>query len=456
VTAESIEAAKSKDKQPTRTREASPVLRNRRERIEELTLEAQELRAKRELGKLRREEEAEAEERQGEVQAREEQAQQRRAEIALERERLDRDKAEDRRRRQQEQEEEQARFEAEQEIRQFRLRWCNAASQPVATLAALSWLTASQRKEVIEAIEAEIEERDPSDEPRMMDIIAWTLDAALEPLQAERDAQQRRQRLVDEALRSLPYSATDADKVKATAAIREALRRFDRFADVCEMRVAAQEATEPVRRAIERRELQAKLLRWAVWELPWSKTDQDEAHVRRDCAEVLAELPADASEAEAKEALRTTIDEARREIDKRQADKERQARRAQLLQSAAAEVVRYMGELEREGEITRKQYWDGELTEHLQTAVRRDVEPELTGDESMKEIRQLPAAGPAWSDGRNTGLRDVERKQNQHNRHAKPQAKAKYAAKTQACTIRHVRHRPHRQRFCRQAIPCGL
>jgi hypothetical protein len=103
----------------------------------------------------------------------------------------------------------------------------------------------------------------------------------------------------------------------------------------------------------------------------------------------LIPLRADASEAEAKEALRTTVDEARREIDKRQAEKERQARRAQLLQNAVAEVVRYMAELEGKGEITRKQYWDSELTEHLQTAVRRDVEPELTGDESTKEIREL-------------------------------------------------------------------
>ncbi len=55
VSAESIEAAKSQEARPTRTREASPVLRNRRERIEELTLEAQEMRAQRELGKLRRE-----------------------------------------------------------------------------------------------------------------------------------------------------------------------------------------------------------------------------------------------------------------------------------------------------------------------------------------------------------------------------------------------------------------
>ncbi len=389
ISTESIEAAKGREAPPARTREASPVLKNRRERIEELTLEAQEVRAQRELRKLRREEQQEAEEREAEAQAREEEAEQRRAEIALERQRLEREAAEDRRRRQREQAEEQARLEAEQGLAAFRERWYAVAAQALATWPKVSWLTASQRKEVAEALETEIDRRQPNDAPRMNDIIARTLLAAVEPLQAERDAQERRQRLTDEALRSLPYSATDADKVRATAAIREALRPFDRFADVCELRVTAQEAVRLVRQEIERRDLDAKLLRSAVWDLPWSRNEQDEARLRRECSEILADLPPDVSEGEAKEAMRTTIDEARREIEQRQAEKERQARKAQLVADAVSEVIRYMGELEGNGKITRQDYWNTELTEHLQIAVRRDLEPELTGDESAKEVREL-------------------------------------------------------------------
>jgi hypothetical protein len=75
VTAESIEAVKDQRHATSRpVREASPVLQNRRDRLEELTLETQELRAKTELGKLRREEQEEAEQREAEAQEREEEA----------------------------------------------------------------------------------------------------------------------------------------------------------------------------------------------------------------------------------------------------------------------------------------------------------------------------------------------------------------------------------------------
>lgn len=389
VTAESIEAAKNHAVQPKRTREASPVVRNRLERIEELTLEAQELRAKRELGKERREEQEEVERREAEAQARQEEAEQRRAELAVERERLEREKAEDRRRRLKEQEEELARLVAEQELTAFRERWYALAAQGVDKAPKLAWLGASQRKEVIEALETEIDRRRPSDQPRMTEILARTIAALAEPLQAERDAQERRQRLTDEALRGLQYSATDADKVKATAVIHGALRQFDRFADICEIRVAIQEAVQPVRQAIAKRELDANLLRWAVWDLPWGKTDQEEARVRRECAEILGELPATTSEAEGKEALEATVREARREIEERKAKADRQNRKASLIQQGVGEVVTYMAELERKGELTHQEYWDADLTEHWRTLVRRGLESDLTGEESTKEVREL-------------------------------------------------------------------
>ena len=155
------------------------------------------------------------------------------------------------------------------------------------------------------------------------------------------------------------------------------------------MRVAAQQAVEPVRKAVERRELDAKLLRWAMWELPLGKTDQDEARVRRECIEILAELPIDISEAEGKEALEATVREACREIEQRKAENDRQARKQSLIRQSVAEVVSYMAELKRKGEVTHEEYWDNDLTEHLRTAVRRGLDSELTGEESTKEATEL-------------------------------------------------------------------
>jgi hypothetical protein len=252
----------------------------------------------------------------------------------------------------------------------------------------LSWLTPIQRKEVTEALEAEIEHRQPADEPRMGAIIARSLEALVEPLRAERDAQERRQKLTNEALWSIPYSATEAEKVKATAAIREALASFDNFADVCEMRVAAKEAVQPFRQAVEKRQLDARLINWAQRELHWTRTDLDEARIRRECAEILADLPLDISEPEAKEFVDSTVAEARHEIEQRQVEKQRQATKARLVAEGLAEINTYMLKLQRDGEITWDEYLDRDLTRQMETAVRRGLESELTGDETIKEVRE--------------------------------------------------------------------
>lgn len=385
ITAESIKAVRERRPvQPRPVREASPVLQNRRERLEELTLDAQEMRARHELAKLRREEQEEAERREAEAQAREEEAAQREAELKLERERLELEKAHQER----EQAEEWEKHEAEQELAAFRCRWQAKASEAVSAYQ-YPWLSAPQRKEVLEGLEAEIEKRQAADQPRMAAIIARSLEALIEPFRAERDAQERRQRLTNEALWSLPYSATEAERVKATAAIRDALGRLDSSADVCEMRVAIQETVQPVRQAVKRRLLDAELLRWAFLRLPWSRTDLDRARLGRECVEILGELPQDVSEAEAKEALEPTIREACAEIEKRQAEKERQARKTSLIQQGVAEVSNYLLELKRVGEISGEDSWNSEFNADLKEAVQRGLQADLSGNETTKEVREL-------------------------------------------------------------------
>ena len=389
ILAESIKAVREgRQGQARPVRDASPVLHNRRERLEALTLEAQEHRAKRELDKLQRDDQEEAERREAEAQAREEEAAQRQAEIELERERLEHEKAQEQRRLERERAEEQAQFEAKQELAAFRQRWYNAATEAVAA-PKLAWLTSGQGKEVTEALEAEIERRQPTDEPRMGAILARSLEALLEPLRAARDAQERHQRLTNGALWSLPSSATEAEKGRATAAIREALGRLDNSADASEMRLAAEEAVRPFRQAIHRRQLDAKIISWALRELPWSRTDRDEARIRRECAEILAELPIDVTELEAKEALEPTVGEARQEIEHRQAEAQRQARKASLVQQGVAEVSSYLLELKHEGEISDQEYWNSEFTADLVEAVQHGLDGELTGDETTTKVREL-------------------------------------------------------------------
>jgi hypothetical protein len=177
--------------------------------------------------------------------------------------------------------------------------------------------------------------------------------------------------------------------VKAAAAIREAVARSDNFADVSEMRVAAKEAVQPIRQAIERRKLDARLINWALRHLPPGRTDRDAARIHRECAEILAELPQDVSEPEGMEALEATVREACAEINKRQAERERQARKAQLVAEGLADVNAYMLELLREDEITREDYFDQTFTRELESAVQDRLESGLTGNESPDTTRDL-------------------------------------------------------------------
>ncbi len=389
ILTESIDAMRDGQRtRPRPVREASPVLQNRRERLEELTLEAQEHRARRELKKLSAEEQEEEDRRKAEAEAREKEAAQRQAEIELERDRLEFEKAQEEARREEQQAQEEQGREAERALATFHCRWQQKAAEALSAYE-YRWLSATQSKEVLEGLEAEIERRQPLEESRMAAIIARSLEALVQPFRAARDAQERRQRLTNEVLWSLPWSATDAEKVKATAALREALARFDCSADESEMRVAAREAFQPVRQAIEKRLLDAKLLDWAIRELPWNRTDRDIARIRRECADILAELPLDATEAEGKDALEPTVHEASEEIKQRQAEKERQTRKANLVQQGVSEISSYLLELKRDEEITSDDYWNSQFKSDLEEAVTRGLQADLTGDETTKEVREL-------------------------------------------------------------------
>ena len=94
---------------------------------------------------------------------------------------------------------------------------------------------------------------------------------------------------------------------------------------------------------------------------PRSRSDRDEARIRRECAEILAELPLDLSAPEGKEALERTTREACTEIEKRTAEHERQARKIGLVQQGVADVSAYLHELKNTDEISPDDYWDADF-----------------------------------------------------------------------------------------------
>jgi len=250
ITAESLERVQQG--RPLRpAREVSPVLQNRRERVEELALEAQELRAGHEIRKLRQEDAAEAREKREERQERAREAEQEAQHLELERHQLEIER-----------QERAERARAQAALRDFRQRWLAHADKLLngflGAFFKYDWLTPQQRKELAETLEAEIGKHDPDDEQRMSRIIQDTLASFVAPLEAQREIARRREHAVDRMMLKLSFRATDSERVRAEALAREALRQMPLDASADELLMKAQDAIAPISRAIEDREAREK------------------------------------------------------------------------------------------------------------------------------------------------------------------------------------------------------
>src|SRR5579875_285307 len=373
ITRDSLETVRTGTKEKREAQGPSPVLRNRRERVEELALEAQELRAEREIQRLRQEQD----EAQAELEA-EAKAEEREAEAArLQLERVQVQQARERELR-----------EAERELQAFRARWLEETEKVLAQYR-LSWLSDSQRREVLSTCEAEIGKRQVSDAPRMAVIIERTISGTIEPWDRKRQIEKLRTDISTVALWKLPSGATDPEKAQAASLIRQALEKLPANAADFELRAVAEEAIARLWRAVKRRELVQEATDWAAQQLPWEATDADKNSLRRECLEALAELPADVCEAEAREHLQDLVEEATKEIEDREAEKERERRKPQLVTLGVSQVFCYLLELKREGEISSEEAWDSELRQELEQAVREGLEDELSGDETPKEVQDI-------------------------------------------------------------------
>ncbi len=378
VRAESIvELREGNHKRSTRPAPPSSVLTNRRERVEELGLEAQELRAKREIAKLKAEEDAEERRQQEALEAREREAE-------LEAEAEAQKQASWRR----EQAEQRERREQQRQLAEFRSRWLKKAGEVLADTR-FAWLAGPQRKEVLKVVEEEIRERQPDEEPCMLEVVKQTIANVGTPWYAEWQWQVKLKEATERALLGLPYGASDTERARAIAAVRKALEGLARNAEEFEIRAAITEALQPVRQAVEKRNLTQLLTLWVVWQLPWSRTESDERRIRRECVEILAELPDDISQEDAKEALEATIQVGKEKIEEREAETNRRRQKAGLIQQGLAEVASYFLRLRQEELISSEEYWDSDLIAGLRESVEETLSDELTGEESPKQVRDM-------------------------------------------------------------------
>ena len=289
VSAESVEALKDHRQPHARgVANASSVLQSKREEVEALLLESQALKARQGLERLQRSELEQAKSADAEAEERKQDAALRQAELDLERERLHFERAQER-----------EKAKAERDLDEFRTRWMKNSTEGVSSLYAAFFLTAHERKEILDALEAEVEKRSPSDEPRMLQILALTMRTVVERLIAEREARDMRERILSSSVSDLGLFATEAERTQATATVRHAISRVPSDARESEIRATAGQALSPIKHAVEKRRQDQRIVNWAASKLPWHSSDLDKARLRRECAEILAELPGDYTELEA-------------------------------------------------------------------------------------------------------------------------------------------------------------
>ena len=360
----------------------SSVLANRRERVEELNLEGQELRASRDLEKLRAEQDQEEERRAAQVQA-----QQLERQARIEATRFEHAKEERRAARERE-EAERAR-----QRRDWQRRWSRWATPSFP-----DWLAADQIGLLEEAVNAALGDCEPGDPD---DDVAGVLKARIErliaPWRAEREARAQREQLVQRAVHGLPFGATDGDKARATAAVRSALEQVPLGASDMELRAAVAEAMAPTHQAIgerQERDRREQLVASAPLWLPWGAREGEKAGAAAAVREALAKVPLRASQTEVQSAMAGALAPIKEDIEERSATQRQQAQRQRaksaLITFAVFYASNYLDELDNDGDIELEPGEDfDDVRCDFEAMVRNALEQKLTGDETQDQANRI-------------------------------------------------------------------
>ena len=236
-TADSVRAAKGEPVSESGRQSLPSPLQNRRERVEELNLEAQEFRAERQLDALRREQEEEEADRRAEEEALLQERKDQARALVLDRQRAKREQAEERERR-------RAAEEAQAQRQRFISSWLEVA------LALIPWgVPADVRLEVVSKAEDFLQECQLTKEPQIRRMVADTVANALAPWQREKaiaEIIEDARKLLPYTARGLPWSPTTWD-LKARQAAFAAIAEFrHNSASLDQIRTAARVAVRTV------------------------------------------------------------------------------------------------------------------------------------------------------------------------------------------------------------------
>jgi len=235
-TTDSVRAAKGESIPATAGRVLSSSLQNRRERVEELNLEATEFRAQRQLDTLRREQEQEEAERSAEAEALREERRNHTRAVVLDRQRAKREEAEQRSRR-------QAAEEAESQRERFVSSWLEVCLKELP-----AGVPPDLRLEVVNTLTAFLQECHLSEAQTIARIAVAKVADVLAPWQREQDIAA----VIEEVCAALPsaaqglsWSPTEWD-LRARQGCFEAIAELRDSARLEQIRTAARLAVQGV------------------------------------------------------------------------------------------------------------------------------------------------------------------------------------------------------------------
>lgn len=318
---------------------ATDPLKNKRERVSELVLDAQTLRARRELKRLRAEDSQEELARREEAHAALLAEQRTLEEMRLNRERLAQDR--DRVRKREDHE-----------------RWERTLVNRAIKVFP-DWFSLEQEKAVIAAVKQTLANYDVGDDSEEIgEAVNRTINRVAGPWQAEREreeserrAAQRRESLIERAAWPLPFQATDAEKLSAKRAARDALADLPLSASQSEEQTAVKNAIDKTKQAVEGR---------------------------------LREERAQADAARAQESAKW------QEIGRQAVEKQRrESATKNLILYGELRLASYIRELYDEGDIDRRALSDTAWQDQLKAELREQIEKEFSGTESTEAAEDL-------------------------------------------------------------------
>jgi hypothetical protein len=328
----SIEHLKAERASKARSpRNVSSTVESRKTRIEDLTLQRQEIEAQDALDEAHDKRQEKIQQRKTAAQDRKEERELRRAELDAAERNRDRQDQERYAVREQQEIEQEIKYAQDRALAEFHSRWFQQIPYIVVLETLGDGLSDQQREEIQDPLEEEITRHGPEDEPQMRRILNRIIRSKVEPILTGRERQKTRERIANGAVTKLLFlGASDAERAEARKAILSALAT----APDVELEATAETTLTSFQREVERRRLESRVLNRADNELPAVATPGDRAQLRRECLEILhspEEVAADASEDEAWAAVEPTVKEMRRQIDQAEAARQKQSIRDEIL-----------------------------------------------------------------------------------------------------------------------------